>query len=252
MRLKLWSDLHLEFPRSTVPINQDGADLLILAGDICLASEISDAAPFFEKCAATFPSIIYIAGNHEYYSGSWERAYDQIREALAPHKNIHVLDGEPITIQETPFWAGTMWTDFDNSIGVMRDAAHGMNDYRVIHTITGPLHPEDTLARHRAQREALAAWIPTVPQCAIITHHAPSKRSLHPRYTGSSVNAAYSSDLTALMAPNVRLWCHGHTHDSFDYQEGTTRIVANPAGYPINSHGDRENKKFNPSLVIDL
>jgi hypothetical protein len=31
--------------------------------------------------------------------------------------------------------------------------------------------------------------------------------------------------------PKIKLWTHGHTHHSFDYVIGETRIVANPRGY---------------------
>jgi len=31
--------------------------------------------------------------------------------------------------------------------------------------------------------------------------------------------------------PQIKLWIHGHTHESFDYMVGDTRIVCNPRGY---------------------
>jgi len=29
----------------------------------------------------------------------------------------------------------------------------------------------------------------------------------------------------------IRLWTHGHTHEDFDYEIGTCRVVCNPRGY---------------------
>jgi hypothetical protein len=59
--------------------------------------------------------------------------------------------------------------------------------------------------------------------------------------------------------PNVDLWLHGHVHDSFDYQVGRCRVVANPAGYVRNramavSRDDFqfENPLFDKTLVIAL
>ena len=48
-----------------------------------------------------------------------------------------------------------------------------------------------------------------------------------------TVNGAYSSDLSEFILdrPQIKLWTHGHTHDTFDYMIGTTRIVCNPRGY---------------------
>jgi hypothetical protein len=42
------------------------------------------------------------------------------------------------------------------------------------------------------------------------------------------------------------LWVHGHTHDSYDYWVGSTRVVCNPRGY------DDENIAFDPVLVVRM
>ncbi|WP_274534676.1 hypothetical protein [Aureimonas sp. AU20] len=81
----------------------------------------------------------------------------------------------------------------------------------------------------------------------VVTHHAPTPRSIHPRYEGDVANPAFASDLTDLVARvGPDLWIHGHVHDSFDYRIGRTRVLANPKGY-----GD-ENKAFDQSLVVDV
>jgi len=51
----------------------------------------------------------------------------------------------------------------------------------------------------------------------VITHHGVHPDSVHPRFAGSSLNPAFISDLTPLVA-KADLWIHGHVHDSFDYQ----------------------------------
>jgi Icc-related predicted phosphoesterase len=68
----------------------------------------------------------------------------------------------------------------------------------------------------------------------VVGHHAPSKASTHPRYLNdTTMNGAYSSDLSEFILdrPQIKLWVHGHTHDSFDYMIGSTRVVCNPRGY---------------------
>lgn len=153
MKIKLWSDLHLEFPKSSVPIELDDADVLVLAGDICVAREMPNFVPFFEKCAETFPDVLYIAGNHEYYHGTWGGTYPIMREDLAHLKNIHIMNGGPVTIQGMPFWAGTMWTDFNGGDHrTLMDAKHGMNDYRLIMTDDGILTPWDTITMGHHER----------------------------------------------------------------------------------------------------
>ena len=46
------------------------------------------------------------------------------------------------------------------------------------------------------------------------------------------------------------LWVHGHTHDSFDYHVGRTRVLANPRGYV--KDGSAENAAFNPGLTVEV
>ena len=43
-----------------------------------------------------------------------------------------------------------------------------------------------------------------------------------------------------------RLWIHGHTHESFDYQIGKTRVVCNPRGYA----SIEENHCFRPDYTV--
>jgi len=45
----------------------------------------------------------------------------------------------------------------------------------------------------------------------------------------------------------ARLWVHGHTHVSFDYRAGTTRVLCNARGYPA-----EQGTSMNPELVIEV
>jgi Icc-related predicted phosphoesterase len=68
----------------------------------------------------------------------------------------------------------------------------------------------------------------------VVGHMAPSKISIHPKYKDDHIiNGAYTSDLSEFILdhPQIKLWTHGHTHEDFDYQIGSTRIVCNPRGY---------------------
>ena len=68
----------------------------------------------------------------------------------------------------------------------------------------------------------------------VVGHHAPSRRSTHPRYKHDTImNGGYSSSLDEFIEsrPCIKLWTHGHTHEPFDYMIGETRVVCNPRGY---------------------
>ena len=84
----------------------------------------------------------------------------------------------------------------------------------------------------------------------VITHHAPSAASIAPRFGDDSthINASFVSRLDELIAPPVRLWVHGHTHASFDYELSGARVVCNPRGYvPMEI-----NPGFDPGLVVEV
>jgi hypothetical protein len=118
-----------------------------------------------------------------------------------------------------------------------------MNDYRQItmfNESTNMYHrmtPEYTVAQHEKTlayfSQALADNAGARP-VVVVTHHSPSKLSTHPRYASDTLmNGAYSSDLSEFILdhPEIQVWTHGHTHDTFDYMIGQTRVVCNPRGY---------------------
>ena len=81
--------------------------------------------------------------------------------------------------------------------------------------------------------------------------HAPTPKSIAARFKNSSINACFVSDLTEKICVwQPDLWLHGHTHDSFDYRVGRTRIVCNARGYA--KAGVNENSLFDPGFTIDL
>ena len=81
----------------------------------------------------------------------------------------------------------------------------------------------------------------------MVTHHAPSIRSIADRYKLDPVSAAFASNMDDfILEYQPRLWIHGHTHESFDYKIGKTRVVCNPRGYA----STEENKRFRPDYTL--
>ena len=81
----------------------------------------------------------------------------------------------------------------------------------------------------------------------VITHHAPSSKSIHPKYWNND-NYAYFSDLEEfILRRKPALWVHGHTHHTFDYMIGGTRVVCNPVGYR-----GHEVTGYRKNLVIEI
>ena len=261
------SDVHLEFGDLDFE-NDQGAQVLILSGDICVAHDITQRDPygvmgpeyrsnrfhdFFQRCHARFPHVIYIVGNHEYYNGDFATAFAHLKDVLGYLPNLHVLEKESITIDDVTFLCGTLWTDMNREDPhTLWEIRRYMNDFRIIkdsrypvhykdseghrHTRDGRFSPEATVEEHRAMLKFVKESIEANPtgKYVVVGHHAPSKASTHAQYADQTmVNGAYSSDLDQFILdrPQIKLWTHGHTHHEFDYLVGTTRIVCNPRGY---------------------
>jgi predicted phosphodiesterase len=266
LRLQAVSDLHLEIPASgrTLALENVGGrtDLLILAGDICVAREAETFKPFFQHCAETFPRVVYIAGNHESYRGDIEKTDAKLRGLCAP-LGITYLQNETLDLGSHFLFAGTLWTDCNGGDPITKAAlCQGMNDYRFISWESRQhwkLCPNDTEELHRITLSALGRALVAASAekpLIVVTHHAPSRQSIHPRYhTDHLLNGGYQSDLEWIMLANpdrLPLWIHGHTHDSFDYTVGGTRIVCNPRGYVTSLVSNAENPDFDPNKVIEV
>ena len=137
------------------------------------------------------------------------------------------------------------------SFGVEADAVvlAGLNDHRCIKLRDGTFRPKDALARHIAGKAWLEGMFakPHDGPTVVVTHHCVSRRSVHDRWRNDVISAAFSSNLDALVgSSNADLWVHGHTHDSFDYRIGRTRVVCNPRGY------GSENQFFDPKLIVEI
>ena len=269
MKISLVSDVHLEFGDLDFE-NDQGAEVLILGGDICVAADVdqydsrlseqgfarykSDRIhEFFARCCNRFPHVIYIVGNHEYYHGDFASAFAHLKRVLGYLPQLHVLEKESVTIGDVTFLCGTLWTDMNQSDPdtLYRIRSH-MNDFRIIkdsrnpvhykdpegvfHTREGRLSPEVTVEEHTAMVKFVQESIEANPtgRFVVVGHHAPSKSSTHEQYVDQTmVNGAYSSDLDQFILdrPQIRLWTHGHTHHEFDYMIGSCRVMCNPRGY---------------------
>jgi predicted phosphodiesterase len=148
MKFALCSDLHLEFGPIELK-NTEGADVLVLSGDICVAkdlafkdSERSESwMQFFEQVASEFKDVIYIMGNHEHYHGDFAKSYDLIKGALQDLTNIHVMEKEFIRLGDVTFIGGTLWTDMNKEDPITLNQIKGyMNDYRIIDNSNEVVH----------------------------------------------------------------------------------------------------------------
>lgn len=251
MKIKLLSDVHLEFG----DFDPGKGDVLVLAGDICVAAYLlpeSDERDkylrFFNKCVENYNKVFYVMGNHEHYQGDWNKTESIIRSVL-PSK-ISILQNQVETYEGVNFVGATLWTNMNNlNQNAMAQAQATMNDYHSVVREDKMLSPIDTIESHVQTRGWLNDTLPGLEgPVFVITHHAPSTQSVKGRYVSSE--HFYSNEMEEFIKlhSNITNWVHGHIHESSDYQVGQCRIVTNPRGY----HGMELNPNFNPELIIEV
>tara|TARA_B100001093_G_C26657137_1_gene940133 strand:+ start:483 stop:818 length:336 start_codon:yes stop_codon:yes gene_type:complete len=109
VKLQIFSDLHLELPfykpdlYDIKLIPDVGADIVIAAGDICIGTQGA------EWLNAHFPDseIIYILGNHEYYTFDFPGLVDEVR-AFSDNPRFHFLEDESIDLLGYHFFGTTL------------------------------------------------------------------------------------------------------------------------------------------------
>ncbi|MGU3401587.1 metallophosphoesterase [Brucellaceae bacterium D45D] len=248
MRLWILSDLHQEFADTPWQPNQIADhDILIAAGDI----HQSPAQSIAYLNSLTRRPIIYVLGNHEFYGKEWTKTLNLCRDATAKTDNIHFLENDVAIINGVRFLGCSLWTDF-NVLGSAAFDKHvverGMADFNQIRLASGGyLTTDKWLDRHYESVAWLRSMlsIPFSGPTVVVTHHAPHKKSIHPRYAGDALTAGFVNHLPDLLE-KADIWVHGHVHDTFDYQVANCRVLCNPRGYP------RENTGFDEKLVIKI
>jgi len=232
MRIQIISDLHQEF--GITQLNFDNADVIVLAGDINLGTK---GIEWIIKEIKNKP-VIYVLGNHEYYKGTYPKTLHKIKE-LAKNTNIHVLENESVKINNITFHGATLWTDFSlfgnpRTYGIL--CQNKMNDYKKIRR--DPSYSKlRTIDTYRIHNESLRWLTKSLEEKQgdiniVVTHHAPSIKSVPESYKTDPIAAAYASNLEEFIIkyqPNY--WIHGHIHEPKNYTIEKTTVICNPHGY---------------------
>jgi Icc-related predicted phosphoesterase len=282
MKIKVVSDLHLEF--SDVNIVNNGADVLILSGDIMIAEDLHDHPEpasaieramiangqglgrrqekaqmfrdFLKRVSFQFPHVIYVAGNHEFYHGKWVAALNYLRDECAKFPNVHFFENDTKIIDGVVFVGATLWTDMNQNDSLTKfNINEMMNDFRVIrHDKLNfrRVNPDDCIQRHKNSLKYLAEVLDQhkTDTCVVVTHMAPTFKSIGPKYVKETImNGGFASNLSEFILdrPQIKLWTHGHVHSPSDYMVGSTRVVCNPRGYET-----YEGTQWDPTLLVEV
>lgn len=269
--MKAWiiSDMHVhnaELSRHDLEIPD--ADICICAGDISGIVEMS--MQFLLRNVSPRMPVVTVLGNHDYYGCTIEASLKTAKR-MTKGSDVTVLENETFFFGNTRIIGATLWTDFEIEHGVEDELplperkAHAINickryvmDFHAIFRsdwpetgMPGLLTAKELIVRHMESRDFITSELEDQfdGRTVVLSHHAPLSRSLHPSFKGHPSNAAFASDLSAMIAVGKPdLWVHGHVHHHLDYREDNTRVICNPRGY---GH-ERAHTGFVSGLVVDI
>lgn len=214
MRIAYVSDLHLEFYQNwpKLPEEKPEADIIVVAGDIHPQEKLR--MEFLQSIHNAYHLPIFaVHGNHDYYGGVFPKE---------PKVGFKFVEGQMVA------WA-TLWTKLDEAAYIHKG---GLNDFFQIDGCTvGQWN-----IIHEKEVKQLFDLKPKI----VITHHAPSYRSVPQEFKSSELNRFYATHLDHMIETSpTRLWIHGHMHEPVDYMIGDCHVVSNPHGYYGYEHSRR-------------
>lgn len=252
--LYLFSDLHLEVNGNDYVMqwidklslfNIDKDDVLVLAGDI-FHPDVKTYDYFFKFISNKFQTIIYVFGNHEYYSEKsfYIMSKYRIRQILNPYSNIHILDNDVYFHKGIKFVGTTLWTKITkNSLEIERRG----NDYKKIYTNNRRIKVTDVNKWNYENINWLLGEISGQTNCIIVSHHAPlfnmpGIKISDPSHISNGLEEIYHNDLRYLLrdSQSILAWCYGHTHYATEFEYEGVVFFSNPLGY------FREQPNFKP------
>ena len=207
---------------------------MILAGDIVT---LMDYEPLDQILRKWKKPVLYVTGNHEYYTRRPMNEEDNRFKAWLEDRHPHVklLLDEEVSIGGVNFFGGTMWTDFNGGdLRAMETARSQMNDYRLIYNPDEtPFTPADSIALHKNFASKLLNWFgknlsgPRV----VISHNAPvinpnSKYKGRPSHAGVQFPGHGGRSLRPTSRPSGCMAIR---------MNATIRRSAGPGSFQINS-----------------
>jgi predicted phosphohydrolase len=232
-KFQIASDLHIEYKNNNVPDPLDyivpNAEILILAGDIGSFYKINQLHEFLTKVCSMFKTVIYVPGNHEYYTFTdfkcvhMNELINRIYEIENSIDNLYVLNQSSIIIDDICITGCTLWSKPEIKLPKFIVRIYGINNQ-----IYEKKHIKDVNYIEKMINYCKNNSL----KLLVVTHYCPTHRVLEGSRKRDKFSSLYTTDLDYLLnKENVHTWVCGHIHKNFDFiTEGGTRVVGNQKG----------------------
>lgn len=274
VKIQLLSDLHLEANPSWTFRPADGAEVLVLAGDIGSYQigphgKVMQEPDWGLRRFSPLPQhggwpvpVVFVPGNHEYDGLDFDVAHQALRDTCE-RLGIVWLERASWVFKRVRFLGTTLWSDFDaladpgESLSQSmrrREKAYRAANFYLRKTATQRKGQPFDAEAVRAQSLSCQAWLseqlshPHEGPTVVVTHFAPSLRSADLRYGLTPGTAGFCNALDVHLA-SADLWLHGHLHCRHDYRVGRCRVVSNPLGYA--HKGEQDTFTAQNAVVLD-
>lgn len=244
------------FMNSVLCLDPDKSNTIIIAGDI--GHYFKQNTAFLLRLKDYYKNIVITYGNHDMYLVSLKQqeqynysSYSRLSELkqFCIDNDIHFLDGDTVELDGIKIGGtGMSWDysyaeqfdgyDKENTKKLFRDV---MNDSRLIMQ-SKPLYThlpygrklrdnfwdQEEFFKEQYQKLSLISDVDVM-----VTHYGPIIPDGMPdMYRNETSTFYYFNGISDIQRINPKVWIFGHTHDYYDFDVGTTRMLCNPLGYP--------------------
>ena len=264
MKIKVISDLHIN---RNIKFNiEENCDLLVIAGDVS-----SDSYKEIEFLKQFKVETVCVAGNHLGYDSYKNFLFHQLLypydksnftleheikniQTYFKNTNIHYLQNEYFKFNDKILFGGTMYTNFElygkqHKEECMYNAKLHIGDFETVWIDKKNVRyvtPQDYIKYFNTFIRKLKKCIKeTSEDIIVVTHFAPSRKAINEEYKNSDINPYFVTDLEDFINdnPRIKLWIHGHVHNSCQYKVGKCKVVCNPFGYLGENYKDVKDYK---------
>lgn len=237
------SDVHTEI----FPFNYKNfpakAKYLILAGDIGnLSRDNKRITGFLNYCSANWKYVIYVPGNHEYYSDKLSiqdlnKVYKH--DICGKYPNVVFLESEGFHLEDEDvmIYGTTFWTK--PPFKTLYEAQSYVNDYNHIMYSSKDLTIDNVSTLSATSYDKLKLFLESNNKKTIVVTHFPphTAGTSDPKFTsdtGRAINKYFAwsdNTLETISHDNIVAWISGHTHWSYDFVQNGVRLIGNQLGY---------------------